>query len=256
MRVSLTFEAERGALTLPVHYNHLLQSLIYRNLDQALAGWLHEGGYALGRRRFKLFTFSRLLCRRRRLLRTEGRVLFQGPVVLKIGSPETKLLESLVLHLLRAERVTIGGTACRLLSVQVEVPPRVEGPAVVRALSPICAYRTLYALDGKRKTYFFSPWEREFGDLILDNLQRKARAFWGEAAPLEGAYIKPRTVDRRNEILVNFKGTWIKGWTGTYELRLPEPYFTLAYDAGLGPKNSQGFGMVEVVRDVPPERGA
>jgi CRISPR/Cas system endoribonuclease Cas6 (RAMP superfamily) len=32
------------------------------------------------------------------------------------------------------------------------------------------------------------------------------------------------------------------------ELDLPEPFFLLAYDAGLGSKNSQGFGMVEVVK--------
>lgn len=46
-----------------------------------------------------------------------------------------------------------------------------------------------------------------------------------------------------------FKGTVIKGWTGLYELSLPEPLFQIAYDTGLGSKNSQGFGMVEVVRD-------
>ncbi|MBC7262393.1 MAG: CRISPR-associated endoribonuclease Cas6, partial [Chloroflexi bacterium] len=50
------------------------------------------------------------------------------------------------------------------------------------------------------------------------------------------------------EAIVLFKGTVIKGWTGLYELNLPEPYFSLAYDAGLGAKNPQGFGMVEVVK--------
>ena len=39
----------------------------------------------------------------------------------------------------------------------------------------------------------------------------------------------------------------IKGWTGLYEVNLPEPYFRLAYDARLGSKNAQGFGMVGVV---------
>ena len=48
--------------------------------------------------------------------------------------------------------------------------------------------------------------------------------------------------------IIRFKGTVIKGWMGTFEVRLPEPYFTLAYEAGLGAKNSQGFGMIQVVR--------
>ncbi len=49
--------------------------------------------------------------------------------------------------------------------------------------------------------------------------------------------------------ILNFKGTVIKGWTGLYEVNLPEPYFRLAYDAGFGAKNAQGFGMVEVIRE-------
>jgi len=61
-------------------------------------------------------------------------------------------------------------------------------------------------------------------------------------------------VSKRNEAIVNFKGTWVKGWMGLYELNLPEPFFTLAYNAGLGSKNSQGFGMVEVVRDAETRR--
>lgn len=41
----------------------------------------------------------------------------------------------------------------------------------------------------------------------------------------------------------------IKVWTGIYELDLPEPFFLLAYDSGLGSKNPQGFGMVEVMKE-------
>lgn len=48
---------------------------------------------------------------------------------------------------------------------------------------------------------------------------------------------------------MRYRETVIKGWTGIYELDLPEPFFYLAYDAGLGSKNSQGFGMLKVVED-------
>jgi CRISPR-associated endoribonuclease Cas6 len=47
--------------------------------------------------------------------------------------------------------------------------------------------------------------------------------------------------------ILEYRGTVIKGWTGLFKLDLPEPFFLLAYDSGLGSKNSQGFGMVEVV---------
>ena len=48
--------------------------------------------------------------------------------------------------------------------------------------------------------------------------------------------------------IMKYGDTVIKAWSGVYELDLPEPFFLLAYDAGLGSKNSQGFGMVEVVK--------
>ena len=46
---------------------------------------------------------------------------------------------------------------------------------------------------------------------------------------------------------MRYKDALIKAWTGLYELDLPEPFFLLAYDAGLGSKNPQGFEMVEVM---------
>ena len=58
LRIGLTSEAH--SLKLPIQHNHLLQGLIYANLDQALSEWLHNKGHAYGLRRFKLFTFSRL----------------------------------------------------------------------------------------------------------------------------------------------------------------------------------------------------
>ncbi len=66
---------------------------------------------------------------------------------------------------------------------------------------------------------------------------------------LKGAYVKPRKVGKMDQQILNFKGFWITGWTGLYEVNLPEPYFRLAYDAGFGSKNAQGFGMVRVLED-------
>jgi len=250
MRIVLELAPYGGALALPVHYNYLVQSLIYRNLDEALAEWLHNRGYNYGKRRFKLFTFSRLLSRKRNFDPEKKTITFTGPVRLKVGSLDVELLESLAVHLVRHREVKLNGTSCRFTAVEVEMPVKARGPVTVRTLSPIVVYSTLKDASGRKKTYYYNPWEREFQEKILENLKRKWAAFrkGEDPPPMEGAYIKPVKVSKRNEAIVKFKGTVIKGWTGIYELYLPEPYFSLAYDAGLGSKNSQGFGMVEVVR--------
>ena len=252
MRVSFRFDPNGGILELPIHYNHLVQAAIYRNLDEALADWLHNEGYSYGKRRFKFFTFSRLLPRSRRYDPTRKSLRIQGEFTLKIGSLDVDFLESFVLHVVKRGGIRLNGTECRLIAAEVEMPMKAAGPVVVRALSPIVAYSTLTDGSGRKKTYYYNPWEREFQEKILDNLRRKWAAFHKgkNPPPMEGAYIEPVKVSKRNEAIVVFKGTVIKGWTGLYELCLPEPYFTLAYDAGLGSKNSQGFGMVEVVRKL------
>ncbi|MCD6299726.1 MAG: CRISPR-associated endoribonuclease Cas6 [Dehalococcoidales bacterium] len=248
MRISLELEPANDVLTLPIHYNHLVQAMIYRNLDEALAEWLHNRGYCYGKRRFKLFTFSRLLARARKYDPATKTLEIRGQFALKVSSPDVEFLESLVLHLVKKGEIRLNGTACNLIAAKVEMPVKTTGPVVVRALSPIVAYSTLKDATGRKKTYYYSPWEREFQEKILENLKRKWVALHEEEPPppMEGAYMKPLKVSKRNEVIAIFKGTVIKGWTGIYELHLPEPYFTLAYDAGLGSKNSQGFGMVEV----------
>ena len=252
MRIVIRLEPVEGEISLPIHYNHLVQSMIYHSLDKALAEWLHNNGFVYGRRRFKLFTFSRLMAPKnsRYFDRKNRRIIFMGPISLKVASVEIDILESLAVFLVKNRTAKLNGVDCYFSSIEVEMPIKIGGPILVRTLSPITVRRTLYTKDGKKKSYYYNPREREFEELILDNLRRKAMAFYKnkkDLPPLEGAFVKPIKVGK--EIIINFKGTVVKGWMGTFEINLPEPYFTLAYDSGLGSKNSQGFGMVEAVRE-------
>lgn len=222
--------------------------MIYANLDRALAGWLHEEGHTHELRRFKLFTFSRIYGRSEA---HNGRISFKGPVHFYLSSVDAEVLGSLAEHLLQRPGVHLGGARCRVEEVGVEPPPQADlsDPVKVNALSPITAYSTLQTLDGRKKTYYYAPQESEWSDLLISNLARKAKAL-GWAADIEGdlagAWVRPHRVQSGNQKILNFKGTVIKGWTGLYEMKMPEPYFRLAYDTGLGAKNSAGFGMVAI----------
>lgn len=250
MRIRVSLNSDRGSLHVPVQYNHLLQGLIYTNLDTALSRWLHDEGHAYGQRRFKLFAFSRLFGNRRA---ENGRLRFDGPVHFYLSAVDTEVLGSLAEHLLTKPTVRLGSAQCRITEVGVEPEPEID-PAklmIVKTLSPITAYSTLHTPSGSKKTYYYAPQEKEWSESLVANVARKAKAL-GWAADvdkdLEGAYVRPRKVKAGDQKVLSFKGFVIKGWTGLYEAKLPEPYFRLAYDAGFGAKNAQGFGMVEVVR--------
>jgi len=225
--------------------------LIYANLDRALSEWLHEKGHAYGQRRFKLFTFSRLFGKREM---RNGRVRFDGPAHFYLSAVDSEVLGSFAEHLLTKPAVRLGSAECRVAEVGVEPEPRIDPakPVLVKAISPITAYSTLQAPNGRKKTYYYAPQEKEWSEALVANIARKAKALeWAADVDedLRGAYVKPYKVKMADQKILDFKGTVIKGWTGLYEGKLPEPYFRLAYDAGFGAKNAQGFGMVEVVRE-------
>ncbi len=249
MRLRISLAAEQATLRVPVQYNHLLQGMIYANLDRALSEWLHEKGHAYGARRFKLFTFSRLFGKRET---QNGRITFGSPVHFYLASVDAQVLGSFAEHLLTKPAIRLGSAQCRVAEVGVEPEPRVDPakPVLVKTLSPITAYSTLSTPDGKKKTYYYAPQEKEWSEALVANLGRKAKALeWAADVDedLKGAWVRPYKVRMTDQKILDFKGTVIKGWTGLYEANLPEPYFRLAYDAGFGAKNAQGFGMVGVV---------
>ncbi|HEV8044280.1 MAG TPA: CRISPR-associated endoribonuclease Cas6, partial [Rubrobacter sp.] len=169
MRLRISLSGETGSLRVPIQYNHLLQGLIYHNLDRALSKWLHEEGHAYGARRFKLFTFSRLFGKRET---QNGRITFGGPVHFYLASVDAQVLGSLAQHLLTRPTVRLGSARCRVAEVAVEPEPEIDvaKPVIVKALSPITTYSTLHTADGAKKTYYYAPQEREWSEALVSNL--------------------------------------------------------------------------------------
>ncbi|MDQ3398297.1 MAG: CRISPR-associated endoribonuclease Cas6 [Deinococcota bacterium] len=251
MRLTITLES-KGNLVLPVHYNALVQGLVYSLLEPNLAKWLHGEAYRLAARTYKMFVFSRLEGQTT-FDRKNSRLTFIGPVSFKLASYNTDILSSLAEHLLKSSQLRLGNNACAVSGIEILTPPKPDfgRPVRVKALSPITIYSTLTHGDGRKKTYYYDPREREWGGMILGNLARKAKALGWEEAPdeaLKEAWVRPYRVNEGDQKIIIYKGSMFKAWTGVYEMTLPQPYFELAYDVGLGGKNAQGFGMVEVVR--------
>ncbi len=247
MRIKLTFDPVEGHLKLPVAYNHIIQSLIYRHIGE-LADELHDGGYRYGKRSYKLFTFSRMRATEIKYNRDDRTLTFSGKIWIYIASLKNDLLESLTLTMVRNEIFELKGQPVRIASIEVEMPVEYRSPMLIKMMSPVTVYSTLMTPDNRKKTYFYTPWEDEFSELVVNNLVRKFKAVTSDEPPdVSSAYIKPIRVDKHDLVITRFKGYLIKGWKGVYELNLPPPYFEIAYNTGIGSKNSQGFGMFRIV---------
>ena len=243
MRLAITF-ASKNEVILPIHYNELLQGLIYHLLDKALAEKLHNEGFVYRKRKFKLFTFSRIFGK----LKKEGdKFKISSPFKLFISSPYTEMLQSFTSNLIKKPEISLDQNKIWIESIEILAIPEIKKEIFIRMLSPLTIYSTLYSPDGKKKTYYYNPSEKEFPMLIKENIIKKYKAFYGKMPSSEEFFIEPIKLDNRNEKIVIYKGFVIKGWMGKFKLRGEPELLKLAYDAGLGAKNSQGFGMFEII---------
>ncbi len=247
MQLTLFFSAP-GQVSIPVQYGHLLQGLIYRQMDNpALRSFLHEQGFALGKRRFKLFTFSRLMAEEVTYDREAGRLLLTPPLRLVICSPVPFILQELGTGFLRQGHVRLGAALLQIKKMIMADPRVRQGVVQVQMLSPLVVYSTFSAGDGRNYTYYYSPFEPRFRELVGNNLAKKHFLVYGRPSPPGDFDIFPVRVSDRDLKVTYFKETVVKGWMGQYELRGDSDLLQLALDAGLGAKNSQGYGCCNLV---------
>ncbi|MGQ9558635.1 MAG: CRISPR-associated endoribonuclease Cas6 [Desulfurispora sp.] len=228
----------------PLKYNYLIQSAIYSALPPELAEHLHEQGYEAGGRRYKMFTFSRLLGRY--VLDREARTIsFSEKVTLVVSSPNIKFFHYLINNLLTRNHLRLGEARLAIEHVRFSEQVVEEETLVVRTLSPVVAYSTLLRPEGGKYTCYYQPGEKEFERIVSANLAKKYAAYHGQTAP-EGL-VQVRVLDRPRLHVMDYKGSVVKGYTGRLRLIGPRELLQIALDAGLGSKNAQGFGCVEKV---------
>lgn len=165
---------------LPIHYNHLLQAVIYGSLDGEFAQFLHDRGYEGGGRRFKLFTFSRLIGEYH-LLGQE--ITFRSQLKLVVASPVDHFCQHLLNGLFSKSELWIGQALLLVDSVNVEAPKIGEDHLKLRLLSPVVAYSTLLKPEGKPYTCYYQPGEHDFARVAAENLRKKYRAIYDRDPP-------------------------------------------------------------------------
>jgi CRISPR-associated endoribonuclease Cas6 len=250
LRIIISFTTN-NQFTLPVSHNHILQGFIYSHLENSLASKLHNEGFKFERRKFKLFTFSRLLGKVT-FLKREQRFLFHSPFKLVISSPKNEILQSLAEHMIQLPEFLIKGQRVLVESVSVKHTPKLAEKINIRMLSPVTIYSTLKTATGSSKTYYYNPSEKEFSELIRQNLIKKYKAIY-QKDPNPEFKIIPVGVNKSHEKIITYKGTVIHGWMGKYRLSGNRELLRLGYEAGLGSKNSQGFGLFETIEDNSPQ---
>ncbi|NLX87354.1 MAG: CRISPR-associated endoribonuclease Cas6 [Clostridiales bacterium] len=233
-----------GAFEIPLHYNHILQGVIYSAVEPRLAAFLHDRGFISNGRSFKLFTFSRLNGRFE-INKEKGSIRFLDEISMTISSPVSEFCNSVANGMLTKRWLDFGGNRVEAKNMIVRQHMVDKQQVRIKSLSPIVVYSTLLRPDGRKYTCYFQPGEPDYNRLISGNLRKKYEAYYNEEAPAED--VKVEKLGQLNMHVMNYKKTVIKGYSGKLLLTGPSGLLQMAIDAGLGSKNSQGFGCVEVV---------
>lgn len=227
-------------VTLPVNYNHILQGVIYNAVFANYPNYadtLHDDGDTFGNRTYKAFTFGPLAG----YYEIEDRkITFSETIDWEIRSSDAVLITILRLYF---ESHGINLLSYRFRHIDVSVTDHVitEGKVQIRALSPVIAYSTLE----NGYTYYYTPEERGFYELTKLNAYKRYDAI-NKTAPGDIEF-RPVSIRKRDKVVTRYRGVVLSGWKGRYELEGDPELIDFLYQTGLGAKNSQGFGMFEVI---------
>lgn len=231
-------------IRLPIQYNYYIQSMIYKLLEERMSDFLHEKGFELGKRQFKMFCFSQLIGNYR-ICKENKEITFANEVDLYISSPMLEFLTQLSNSLLLSNHITLSNENLFVKSLEVKNELINSDKVIVRTLSPITVYSTLYRAEGGKYTCYYSPKDKEFGKLVSENIIKKYVAYLKKEPVTKQFCIKPIGKSRLH--VLTYKGTLIKGYSGKFILDGEKELIELALVSGLGSKNAQGFGYIKLL---------
>lgn len=230
----LTLRAEQP-IRLPLAYNHLVQGMLYDNWREKFP-YLHKRGWSDGTHAFRLFTFGPLTGR----YRVESKnIVFDETVRLEVRSPSDELIDALADSLSARNTVRIGHAKFPIVSLSCADRLLFFPEARIRMLSPVTVHDTLP--DGR--TVYYAPTEEIFYERLAGNLAAKLSAAGSCAAPLLGC--EPYGCCPRKRV-TTFKGNYVTAYEGDFLLNAEPEAMALLYYAGLGDRNSAGFGMFAI----------
>lgn len=234
----ITMHADNNILVLPLSYHHCLQALIYNMMGSELADDLHRESI------LKSFVFSQLSGEY--LLDNRNKVItFASSVSFSISSLDDYLLMKTMRncfknknnYYLMKQRIIIDD----VLPVKSSFVEQEEYH--IRMASPVTVHKT-ELIDGKRKTIYFKPGTNDFAQAINDNLIHKID-FYKKGISRENIVVEP--VGKIKEVATLYKNFTIIGYMGDFLLKCKKEQLEFLYDVGLGTKNSQGFGLFDLI---------
>lgn len=252
MRLEVEFITDKKK-RLNFNYNYYITSAIYNLLaeyDEDYSKFLHDEGYMVGNKNFKLFVYSRFMPERFSVS-DNYMTIKKGKSRLFINSPVKEFINSLGNSLIKKGCLNIGEEEYKINNVYLRDDISHSYETEFIALSPIVV-TTGVEINGEVKPRTVYIDEPKFIENIKNNLLKKYFLVHGrlpENMSIDIEFNK-QYIERSNRgHLINFKGISIKGFIAPFVMRCEESVKKVAIDCGIGENNSIGMGYIKEVKN-------
>jgi CRISPR-associated endoribonuclease Cas6 len=244
VRLKILLELQKPVL-IPWDYRTSLTRAVYEILalsDAEYSRWLHDEGFRRGNKVYRLFVYSDLQpqhCAPEK----EGLRISQW-LTWQVASPDSRFIERFIDGIgKKNHRLSLFQNSCEIVDILCMKLSLSLRSLTSATISPIVA--STYNPGISRHPIYLSPDQPEFTQALEKNLIAKWEAF--HEKHWNSGEFSIRVWDPKNK-LVHVFDTNIRAWHLKIQMWGSEELVRFAYDAGLGEKNSQGFGMLKVGR--------
>lgn len=259
MRIKITLTGLRNKVFKRDHF-YQLSGLIYSmlgNSNPEFSSWLHNNGYKNGNKSFKFFNFSRLLTKGRNheyLGENKDLILFKDrKAYFYVSSPVKEFLNSLIDFLLAENTIKLGDHILEVENALAMPSRNLSKEVMFKSITPVVVSKSTVEYD---TPFYIRAYQKpdEFDEYITKNAKEKWKIFSGEEngdilLTADKSYIKRK--GRRTACKIELTSNQLLfGSIVPIKAEGDPSIISFLYDTGLGEKNSQGMGMVEVINKV------
>ena len=251
-KITLQLQPEVMGREMPINYQYPLQAAIYHTLAQSdleFSTWLHENGYQLEGKRFKLFTFSNLIVPQFGIDKQRERLIVTSDIVtLYISFLPERSTQQFIQGLFQQQTIQVAdylsGVQFVVREIQVIAPLDYHPDMTFKTLSPVC----ISLRNEQGHMDYLAPSDPRYELGILTGLLARYDAIHGR--PFSGTpYCHLQLLNEPRSSLIRIKAgtpneTRVRGYRFHFKIDLPKELMQIAYESGLGEKGSMGFGMI------------
>lgn len=262
MKFKVTLKVKQKGQLLPLSYQYEMSSWIYKVINKGnneFANFLHSKGYELGKKKFKLFTFSRLYVNDYKIIQDRMKI-WSEEVYFYVSFFVDKAAQHLIVGLLEGEAFRLGDSITQVEFKVKCVEPKtfsIEKNLVkLTTVSPMMVGKPMEGKNGKLTKEYLNPRSPDFEkyffqNLIAKYLTAKSYGFAPDVDINEKLHFRLLSKNIKKQgvkIKAHTKAeTKIIGYQFDFELTAPKELIEIGLLAGFGGENAMGFGATKLI---------